>query len=71
MEVFGQYQIYATHSKTESVKVLVWMDRSCSAERARKQRGDLKSSRQTKEQSLGLVRILENGQTNPKAGVMC
>lgn len=47
------------------------MDYSCSAERARKQKDILNSSRQRNVQSLGLARILENGQTNPKVGVMC
>lgn len=51
--------------------VLVWMDYSCSTERARKQKDILKSSRQTNVQSLGLASILENGQTNPKVGVLC
>lgn len=45
------------------------MDYSCSAERARKQKDSLKSK--TNVQSLGLASILENGQTNPKVGVMC
>lgn len=41
------------------------------AAKARKQKDILKSNRQTNVQSLGLINSLEDGQTNPKVGVMC
>lgn len=67
LKVFGQYE--TLHHPFSLIRVHRWI--TVAVLRAHKQRDILKSDRQTNVQSLGPGSILENGQTNPKVGVMC